>query len=101
MTTATARTQRRPTRSDHASRKPPATEAVLAALAARPGATAEQQLAAATGLGRSTVTKALACLAADHRVTRSSGGGEQGRRVADRWSLPQPAPSADKPISAD
>ncbi|MHB1738602.1 MAG: helix-turn-helix domain-containing protein [Actinomycetes bacterium] len=100
MTTTTAGAQRPPTRSDQASRKPPVAEAVLAALADRPGATAEQ-LAAATGLGRSTVTRALACLAADHRVTRSPGGREQGRRVADRWSLPQPAPSADKPISAD
>lgn len=70
-------------------------EAVLAALAVRADATAEE-VAVATGLGRSTVTKALAALGADHRVARSPGGRERGRRLADRWSLPQPAPTTDQ-----
>ena len=98
MTTISATpAQHPPARSDRPSRKPPTTDAVLAALADRPGASAEQ-LAAATGLGRSTVTKTLTCLSADHRVVRSPGGREQGRRLADRWSLPPAALSADQPM---
>ena len=101
MTTVSATAaQHPPTRSDRPSRKPPATDAVIAALTERPGATAEQ-LAAATGLGRSTVTKTLACLSADHGVVRSPGGREQGRRLADRWSLPPAALSADQPMPTD
>lgn len=99
MTTTTAGPQRPPTRSDQASRKPPAAEAVLAALADRPGATAEQ-LAGATGLGRSTVTTALAALGGEQRAVRIAGGREQGRRLADRWSLPPAAPSAEQAMSA-
>ncbi|MHB1929419.1 MAG: hypothetical protein ACYCUG_08385 [Acidimicrobiales bacterium] len=71
-------------------------EAVLTALADHPGTTAEQ-LATATDLGRSTVTKTLAALAADQRVARSPGGRSQGRRLADRWSLPPAAPTAEEP----
>ncbi len=98
MTTVSATAaQHPPTRSDRPSRKPPATDAVIAALTERPGATAEQ-LAASTGLGRSTVTRALAALGTEHRVTRSPGGREQGRRLADRWSLPPAMLSADQPM---
>lgn len=101
MTTISATAaQHPPARSDRPSRKPPTADAVLAALAECPETTAEQ-LAAATGLGRSTVTKTLTCLSADHRVVRSPGGREQGRRLADRWSLPPAALSADQPMPTD
>ena len=99
MTTTTAGPQPAAAHSDRPRRKPSATEAVLAALAEHPGATAEQ-LAAATNLGRSTVTKALACLAAEHRAMRSPGGRDRGRRLADRWSLPPVTPTTDQPAPA-
>jgi DNA-binding MarR family transcriptional regulator len=93
MTVTTAAPQRSPSSAARDGRPGGGTatsEAVLAALAGSPGTTAEE-VAVATGLGRSTVTKALAALGADHRVARSPGGRERGRRLADRWSLPQPA----------
>lgn len=100
MTTTTAGTQRTAARGDRPSRKAPAAESVLAALADRPETTAEQ-LAAAAGLGRSTVAKTLAGLDAEHRVVRITGGRDRGRRLADRWSLPPAAPSAEQAMSAD
>jgi hypothetical protein len=72
----------------------PAAEALLGALAGRPGATAAE-LAAAAGVGRSTAAKLLAALAGQGRVARQPGGLKDGRRVADRWSLPTPAPTHD------
>lgn len=103
MTTTTGTTQRQLNRPGRGTGRPVAAtgsaDAVLTALAGHPGTTAEQ-LAVATGLGRSTVTKTLACLAAEQRVTRSPGGGEQGRRGADGWSLPPAALAADLPLSA-
>jgi predicted ArsR family transcriptional regulator len=68
---------------------PSPTEAVLAALAERPGATAAE-LAEATGRARSTATKALATLGAEGRVSRAAGGRDGARRLPDRWSLPSP-----------
>lgn len=108
MTTTTAGPQRAAARSDRPSPKTSVAEAVLAALADHPGATAEQ-LAAATSLGRSTVTKALAALDAEHRAIRSTGGRDRGRRLADRWSLPpvttrspdQSAAAGDEPGGVD
>ncbi len=99
MTTTTAGPQRAAARSDRPSPKTSATEAVLAALTDHPGATAEQ-LAAATSLGRSTVTKALAALDAEHRAIRSTGGRDRGRRLADRWSLPPVTRSPDQSAAA-
>lgn len=64
-------------------------EALLVALAAHPGATAFE-LAADAGMGRSTVSKALAALEAAGRVRRTPGGREGGRRIADRWAVAQP-----------
>ena len=61
-------------------------EAVLAALADRPEATAAE-VAEAAGIGRSTATKALAALAAAKKVRRVAGGRDGGRRRPDRWSL--------------
>ena len=61
-------------------------EAVLAALASRRNATGAE-VAAATGLGRSTVGRMLVRLERDERVRRSLGGREGGRRLPDRWAL--------------
>jgi predicted transcriptional regulator len=71
----------------------PAAEALLRALADRPGATATE-LAEAAGIGRSTAGKLLATLAAQGRVLRQPGG-HDGRRTADRWTLPAAAPAPD------
>lgn len=54
-------------------------EAVLAALASRRNATGAE-VAAATGLGRSTVGRMLVRLERDERVRRSLGGRQGGRR---------------------
>jgi predicted transcriptional regulator len=72
----------------------PAAQALLGALAYRPRATASE-LAEAAGIGRSTATKLLATLAAQGRVLRQPGGLKDGRKTADRWSLPTPAPTQD------
>jgi predicted transcriptional regulator len=64
----------------------PATQALLRALADRPGATATE-LAEAAGIGRSIATKLLATLAGQGRVLRQPGGHKDGRRAADRWTL--------------
>lgn len=64
----------------------PTTQALLGALADRPGATAAE-LAAAAGIGRSTAGKLLATLTAQGRVVRQPGGHQDGRRIADRWLL--------------
>jgi DNA-binding transcriptional MocR family regulator len=73
-----------------------ATQAVAAALAARPGSTAAE-LADAAGVGQFTATKALASLEAEGQVTRVPGGrGANGRRQPDRWHPPQPAASSPR-----
>jgi hypothetical protein len=58
----------------------PAAQALLGALADRPGATASEL---------------LATLAADGRVLRQPGGLKNGRRTPDRWTLPIPAPTQE------
>ena len=70
----------------------PAASALLGALADRPGATATE-LAEAAGIGRSTAAKLLATLAGQGRVLRQPGGHHDGRRAADRWTLPPPGPT--------
>jgi DNA-binding IclR family transcriptional regulator len=72
----------------------PAAEALLGALADRPGATATE-LADAAGIGRSTAAKLLVTLADHRRVLRQPGGYHDGRRAADRWTLPPPLPTQD------
>ena len=72
----------------------PAAEALAGALADRPGATATE-LAQAAGIGRSTAAKLLATLAGQGRVLRQPGGLKDGRRAADRWTLPPPSPTQD------
>jgi predicted transcriptional regulator len=70
----------------------PAASALLGALADRPGATATE-LAQAAGIGRSTAAKLLATLAGQGRVLRQPRGHHDGRRAADRWTLPPPVPT--------
>ncbi len=62
-------------------------ERVLAAVVASSGATATD-LAEATGLGRSTATKALAALEQAGHVARTTGGRDSGRKQPDQWSPP-------------
>jgi hypothetical protein len=68
---------------------PSSAQALLGALAGRPGATAAE-LAETAGMGRSTAGKLLASLQAEDRVVRQPGGHQGGRRTADRWTLPTP-----------
>jgi MarR family len=75
----------------------PAAEALLGALADRPGATATE-LAEAARIGRSTAAKLLATLADQHRVLRQPSGHHDGRRAADRWTLPPPTPTQDSSV---
>ena len=78
------------------------TEAVLAALAGRPEATAAE-VADAAGIGQSTAAKALAALAAEDKVHRAAGGRDRGRRLPDRWSLaapPKPVRNGQRPNGA-
>ena len=63
-----------------------ATEAITAALAAHPEASAAE-LAEAAGIGGSTASKCLASLERNGVAVRRLGGHEGGRRVADRWAL--------------
>ena len=72
----------------------PAAEALLGALADRPGANATD-LAQAAGIGRSTAAKLLASLAGQGSVLRQPGGLKDGRRAPDRWTLATPAPAQD------
>jgi hypothetical protein len=73
---------------------PSSAEALLGALADRPGATAAD-LAEVGGIGRSTAGKLLASLQAEGRVLRQPGGCQDGRRTADRWTPPPRPPTQD------
>jgi hypothetical protein len=66
--------------------KPTSEEAVAKALASETEMTGAE-IATATGLGRSTVGKALAALERDATVHRHRGGRDGRRRLPDRWSL--------------
>lgn len=61
-----------------------ASDAVARAVSVRPGSTAAE-LAAATGLGRSTVSKSLAALEVSGVARRQPGGRDGARRLPDRW----------------
>jgi predicted ArsR family transcriptional regulator len=65
----------------------PTTQTLLAALSENPHSGAAD-LAAITGLGRSTVSKQLAALERSSAVQRERGARNGGRRLPDRWSLP-------------
>jgi DNA-binding transcriptional ArsR family regulator len=81
--------------------KPSSEEAVAKALASGTEMTGAE-IATATGLGRSTVGKALAALERAGMVRRHPGGRDGRRRLPDRWSIghseePSPlAPSAQR-----
>jgi hypothetical protein len=66
--------------------KPTSEEAVVKALASQ-GELTSAEIAAATGLGRSTVGKTLAALERAGMARRHSGGRESGRRLPDCWSV--------------
>jgi DNA-binding transcriptional ArsR family regulator len=70
-------------------------EAVIKALASQ-GELTSAEIATATGLGRSTVTKALAALEREGMTGRNPGGREGRRRLPDRWSVA----SDDRPAAA-
>jgi len=81
--------------------------AILAALAARPGATTAE-LAETAGIGKSTAARVLAALEADGQAARLAGGRDaSGHRQPDRWTLPatgdhaheQPAGTAAPPAA--
>jgi predicted transcriptional regulator len=61
-------------------------EAVAEALPSR-GALTTAEIASATGMGRSTVGKALAALERAGAAHRSPGGHADGRQLPDHWSL--------------
>lgn len=61
-----------------------ASDAVARAVTVRPGSTAAE-LAAVTGLGRSTVSKSLAALEVSGVARRELGGRDGARRLPDRW----------------
>jgi predicted ArsR family transcriptional regulator len=63
------------------------TQKLLAALSDNPQSNAAD-LAVITGLGRSTVSKQLAALEKASAVKRTPGARDRGRRLPDRWSLP-------------
>ena len=90
-------TQRRRSGGDLVSAaKPTSEEAVAKALASGDELTGAE-IAAAIGLGRSTVGKALAALERAGVVRRHPGGRDGRRRLPDRWSVGQsdePSPSA-------
>lgn len=75
--------------------KAAAGERVAAALAGRPQVTVAE-LAADTGLGQSTVGKALTALEADGAACRRPGGRDGARRLPDRWSV---TPAANDAVS--
>jgi DNA-binding IclR family transcriptional regulator len=68
------------------STKRSAEQSLTDALASHPDTTAAE-IAAATGLGRSTVGKALAKLERAGAIRRTVGPATSGRRQPDRWSL--------------
>ena len=68
----------------------PTTEEVVATALASQCELTNAEIAAATGLGRSTVGKALAALERAGVARRSEGGREGGRRLPDRWSVAAP-----------
>lgn len=66
--------------------KPTSEKAVAKALASGTEMTGAE-IATTTGLGRSTVGKALAALGRDGTVLRHRGGRDGRRRLPDRWSI--------------
>lgn len=80
---------------------PPAAATVLSLLDAQEAATAAD-MAERSGLGRSTVTKALSTLHEAGLAVRQEGGHEGIRRIADRWfaAPATTAPGTDADVEA-
>ena len=74
-------------------------EAIISALTDHPNSTAAE-LADAAGIGGSTASKGLAALEQDGTVVRHVGGRENGRRIADRWSLASGGSATDSQRAA-
>jgi transcription initiation factor IIE alpha subunit len=75
----------------------PTSEDVVATALASQGELTNAEIAASTGLGRSTVGKTLAALERAGMARRSPGEREGGRRLPDHWSVGssvEPSPSA-------
>jgi predicted transcriptional regulator len=66
--------------------KPTSEEVVVTTLAAQ-GELTNAEIATTSGLGRSTVGKALAALERAGMARRAPAGREGGRRLPDRWSV--------------
>jgi DNA-binding IclR family transcriptional regulator len=79
--------------------KPTREEAVAEALASGTEMTGVE-IATATGLGRSTVGKALAAMERDGIVRRHLGGRDGRRRLPDRWSIGHAAERDDRARTA-
>ena len=67
----------------------PTSEAAVAKALASGNELTSAEIATATGLGRSTVGKALVSLERTGMVRRHPGGRDGRRRLADRWSAGQ------------
>ncbi len=67
--------------------KPSTQQAVINALAKQEDELTSAEIAAAAGLGRSTVGKTLAALEREGMVRRVPGGRDGQRRRPDRWSV--------------
>src|SRR6202795_4791003 len=82
--------------------KPASEQAVLKALASNRKATAAD-VAAASGVARSTASKVLAKLASSGQVRRTEGGRDRARRLPDRFALAtaEPAAKGAKPKAAE
>ena len=76
---------------------PPSTQAVLSQLDTENGMTAAE-VAESSGLGRSTVTKALSTLHEAGLAVRQDGGHEGSRPIAARWFA---APGTTEALAAD
>src|SRR5215468_3025323 len=75
---------------------------VLTALAGRPDGVTVAELAAITGLGHSTVGKALTAAETDGLAIRTPGGRTGNRRTPDTWTPPPTAePTPAEPTTAE
>lgn len=75
-------------------------EALVAAVAARPGSTAAQ-VSEGLGAGQSTVQKRLAALEATGAVSRTPGGRVAGVRAPDRWDAADAADAAEPAATSE
>jgi hypothetical protein len=89
-----------PTGRDTTRGGPSSQERVLTALAGRPRGATVTELATITGLGNSTVGKALTAAETDAKVTRAPGGRDGARRAPDTWTLRTTTTTAPRKTTA-